>query len=155
MRLPTDTELRAAARGRDDLHDGQPSQRKLSANYELIGLVGERTFSRASGLQMDLSPRIGGDKGIDFRTRLGTLDVKTARGVIYLAVEEHKVRARLYVLAKFIEPCEAELVGWAWDSEVLRSPVGLLPRGSIPSHLLPRAMLRPFGALLSALAAAA
>jgi hypothetical protein len=114
-------ELRRLAARRTQLHNGQRSQRKLSVDYEFVGLIGEYAFSEWSGAPMDRSVRASGDRGVDFTINGNTIDVKTYRKPLHLPVEIGSVFADIYVLARFIPPTKAVLIGWAHGSIVSRA----------------------------------
>lgn len=100
-------------------HISQLSSRPLSTNYEFVGLAGEIAFSLMYGYPIDLRIISSGDKGIDFYTTAGTVDVKTARKPYNLIVEENKVLADIYVLAKYYDETEsAVLIGWEWGENI-------------------------------------
>jgi hypothetical protein len=102
-------------------HEDQYSSRPLSEDYEAIGIFGEIEFACQFGLTIDRALRIDGDDGIDFRTKRGTVDVKTARKAINLIVEESKVYkcADILVLCQFNGfTRQAELIGWQYKDAI-------------------------------------
>jgi len=112
------------AKFRDNTHLNHGSRRPLSEGFEEVGLFGEAEFARAYNLPLDLRAITTGDKGVDFDTIAGTVDVKTARKAFYLIVEEGKVIADIYVLASFNnESKTAHLIGWEYGGEMKKCPV--------------------------------
>lgn len=125
----SDSELLKAARRRATGHNGKRHIRPLVADAKelghwWIGLVGERAFAERFDLPLNLEYYEGAsDSRIDFVLPSGyTVDVKTASKPYGLWVEAYKPMADIFVLALFFRPNKAELLGWAWKSEVLRSP---------------------------------
>lgn len=109
---------------RDRLHQKHASRRPLSQNFEYVGLAGEVAFAKEYNLPLDLRSIASGDKGVDFYTPLGTVDVKTARKPFNMIVEERKVLADIYVLAKYDDQTKtAQLIGWELGSELKKCPV--------------------------------
>jgi hypothetical protein len=129
---------------RDVAHERHASSRKLSEDYDALGIFGECKFAFEFGLQVDKHLRLGGDNGIDFHTRAGTVDVKTARKPFNLLVEQTKVAsaADILVLCQFLGfTVEPVLLGWAYREEVADSPVRDFGYG-ILNHYVPAAELR-------------
>lgn len=141
------TDLRATAEARTSLHQGKASQRQLSEEYELIGLAGEDALAEFCGGEVDITPRPNGDGGTDCHIALFfTVDVKTSRRGIDLLVEAGKVRADIYVAAKY-ENGRARLLGWEWGKVVAQvPPYDVCGRGVI-SHCIPLSKLRPMSEL--------
>lgn len=132
---------------RTSIHEGQASQRKLSKDYEQIGLAGEEEFARQFGqmheVQVDTSDRIGGDGGRDFLIGPGVVDVKTARKPIYLLLEQKPTRADIVVLARYDdETRRATLLGWQWVKTIQKYRVRDMGFGVL-SHAVPLSHLRP------------
>ena len=121
--IPDDM-LRFIAANREESHKNTPSSKPLSEDFELVGLAGEREFSKQYGIPM--CTRLGnrGDGGIDFIFNTRSLDVKTsAKWPRWLLVEPNKHLesgyADIYVLAKANIPepwkkkrISAHLLGW-------------------------------------------
>jgi hypothetical protein len=129
-----------------------PRNRPLSKNYEEVGMWGEWEFGRWSGLMPRLEA--GGDGGYDFVLPMYMrVDVKTSRRGDALLVEQGKVKADLYVLAKCDEEevwtgdketstvFLATLVGWCLATELLATTAMDTGRG-IVNHSVPAAKLR-------------
>lgn len=135
--------LREIARAREELHNGHPSSRPLSEGYEYIGLLGEWVFAMAFGLPIDLTPRANGDKRKDFDTRVGTIDIKTARKPGNLLREAGKPHADILVLAGYNDENESiGFLGWEYDTEMLKCPsrdfgYGILNHYKLVSELHP------------------
>ena len=128
-------DLRRYAAARHNLHKDHASSRPLSIDYELIGLVGEWQFAYEFGMPMDLTPRIGGDGACDFFTPAGSLDVKTARLAFNLLREVDKPHARYLVLAEYTpSPPAARLMGWEYDTQMLRHPMRTFGKHTIVNH---------------------
>jgi hypothetical protein len=113
------------ADNRSRLHEGKPSSRELSEDYQKIGLSGEFAFGAFSGLMPDISERPNGDNGIDFKIKLGfSVDVKTFNKPNNLICEVGKVVADIYILAKRNPdlPTGAELLGWEFGKKLKNAP---------------------------------
>ena len=111
------------AKYRENLHKSHASSRPLSKNYELIGLLGEFEFARVFNMPVDLTMRSDGDKGVDFVTPYGTIDVKTANKAYNLIVEVGKVNADIYVLAQFNQDdLTVKLLGWEYGYRIENCP---------------------------------
>jgi hypothetical protein len=136
------------AKQRMVIHSGHSSRRRLSDDYELLGLVGEAEFARMFHQPLDLERRSGGDGGIDFVIPLAfKVDVKTARNPLHLIQEQGKVAADIYVLARYLESIKrAELIGWEWGPVLARAPVKEFGHG-IVNHFIPADRLRPMSEL--------
>ena len=139
--------LEDLAHRRESLHSGHASQRALSEDYDLVGLAGEQAFAAATGLDVDVAERPAGDRGVDFTVAL-TIDVKTARKPYYLIVEQGKVAAAVYVLARYVDDGPAQMLGWAFGVEVLTWPVRDFGYGVL-NHYRPADQLRGMAPLLS------
>ena len=136
--------LRVVAERRGMVHArGGKAKAGLGADHEYVALVGEWVFSERYGYPIDTADRVGGDNGVDFRVPgVGTVDVKTARKPTWLLVERGKVRADIYVLARYDDASEtAELLGWAWGSDVARAVLRDMGYG-IVSHAIEAGRLR-------------
>lgn len=98
----------------------------------IIGAAGEYKFADTFGLTVDESERWLGDKGIDFVTSIGTIDVKTAQqsgwalSEEYLLVKESSLRehkiADIIVKARIESDGSVELLRWCWSEEVKTWP---------------------------------
>ena len=130
--------IRKMAADREKLHKNHASSRPLSKDYEYIGLKGEEKFAEEFNLVLDGELKPGGDKGHDFSSSLGAIDIKTARKAYNLIVEEGKVRADVYVLAQYEDYTDSvKLLGWASKDEVLEAPVRDFGYG-IMNHYIPK-----------------
>jgi hypothetical protein len=109
---------------RTAIHEGQPSQRAYSPNHDAVGLRGERKFADVYGYDVNLDHHPHGDKGYDFLTPAGSVDIKAARKPWNLLVEAGKPpHAHIYVLAWYKDEGNiAELLGWEYESEMLKCP---------------------------------
>ena len=115
--------LKKIAKDREEIHKNHASSRPLSKNYEYIGLVGESQFAEEFDMALDEELRPQGDGGKDFYSKVGSIDVKTARKAYNLIVEQGKVDSDVYVLAQYSDEDEsAKLLGWAHKDEVLKAP---------------------------------
>lgn len=137
--------LEEEARQRETLHAGQTSRRPLSEGYDLVGLAGEQAFWELTGLPRDDTEHPGGDRGVDFLCPF-TIDVKTARKPTFLLVEQGKIRASVYVLARYVEDQPAEMLGWAFGREVTWWPTKDFGHG-VHSHYRPAQELREIRSL--------
>jgi len=130
--------IRKMAADREELHKNHASSRPLSKDYEYIGLKGEEKFAEEFSLALDKELKPGGDKGHDFSSSIGAIDVKTARKAYNLIVEEGKVRADVYVLAQYEDSSDSvKLLGWASKDEVLKAPKKDFGYGII-NHYIPK-----------------
>ena len=131
------------ARAREKLHANHASNRPLSEDYELVGLMGEAEFSRVFRQPMDLERKPGGDKGIDFIVPLRfKVDVKTFRKPKNLIHEVGKVVADIYVLGSYEDDeSKPELLGWEWGRNLAAAPTRDFGYGVI-NHFIPRDELR-------------
>lgn len=119
------------AERRSGLHAGHSTRRSLSADYDLVGLVGQWEFAKQFVLEIDLTDYPAGDGRINFVTDMGTFSVSTYRKPYNLLREEGKDCARYHVLARFNEKkidwistdYSATLLGWESDEEMLKCPV--------------------------------
>ncbi len=130
---------------RDSLHRNDHSRRPLSSGYELIGILGEIAFAQTYLLPLDTRVRHNGDKGVDFRTPIGTIDVKTAQKAYHLLVEVGKADADIYVLAAY-EAGEVRFLGWEWGRAMTKCPVNEF-RPGLHSHYLPAELLHSMAEL--------
>ena len=121
------------------------SNRPLSYDYEILGLMGEMAFADFSGYEVDTSQRMDGDKGVDFVIDGYTIDVKTARKAYNLIVEVGKVKADFYVLASLVSQYEVELIGWETGREVSSSKTdeGKLFKNNVHNHFIKAVDLQP------------
>lgn len=135
----------------------RPSNRPLSKDYEEVGMWGEWEFGKWCGLMPRLTP--GGDGGVDFVLPVYlTVDVKASKRGDALLVEQGKVRADIYVLAKYEEKKEwtsdkeysmaphTTLLGWATAQELLAISPVMSQRG-IVNHSVPVEKLRTMESL--------
>ena len=127
------------------LHEGQESQRKLSENFQLIGLLGEWAFAKRYGLPFN-DARYGGagDPGYDFEVFGLTIDVKTAVRPVHLFREVNlkKPPADLYVLAgvNFVTRL-VSLKGWEWTAALIDYPIKNYV--GIDNYAMPAKKLKP------------
>jgi len=139
--------LQQIANDRETLHKYHESSRPLSKNYEYVGLKGESQFAKEFGFKIDKTLRPSGDNGKDFETKIGIIDVKTARNAYNLIVEEGKVVSDIYVLAKYIDDTDTvELLGWEYKKEILKAPTRDFGYGII-NHYIPKNKLRSLKSL--------
>lgn len=116
------------------------STRKLSPDYEQVGVEGEIAFHDLTGIELTNGGMSNGsDGGFDFKVDI-TIDVKSFQTPYNLLVEQGKVKATIYVLCKVEKIGEdefkTEFIGWAWAEEVLAAPVKDFGRGVI-NHYIP------------------
>jgi hypothetical protein len=142
-----DETLRRIALMRHAQHVDDPTHRPLSPDYEMVAMIGERSFGRFCGRPIDDALRPAGDGGKDQTIRLRmndggvrefTVDVKTARKPFHLIVEVGKVRADIFVLCCY--RTEA-LLGWAWAQTMRAAPVRDFGYGVL-NHYVPARSLR-------------
>lgn len=117
------TNITCIAEQRTRTHLSHTSTRPLSPDYDYVGVAGEVAFAKEFGLEVDATTRPEGDGRIDFTLPCGTVDVKTARRPFNLLREVGKPHADILVLAGFNDSTgEAYLIGWEWDSEMVKCP---------------------------------
>lgn len=135
---------------RDLAHANHASSRRLSEDYEALGIFGECKFAADFGLRVDRKLRTGGDQGIDFTVGEYTIDVKTARIPNHLLVEVAKIEnaADIFVLCGFggflVEP---RLWGWEYRAAVAEAPAKTFGKHNILNHYIPAQQLRPMATL--------
>ncbi|HET6455543.1 MAG TPA: hypothetical protein VFI02_14150 [Armatimonadota bacterium] len=141
--------IREEADRREALHEKHASSRPLSDDYEFTGLLGEAEFAERLGLEVDIRSLPGGDCGIDFNIPVAvTVDVKTSeKPPKWLLVENGKVRADIYVLARRHKDDSIELLGWARASYILRTPVKDYGNCGIMSYGVPLVDLCPMSSM--------
>jgi len=117
-----DPQLVAARRTR--IHLSHTSIRALSPGYDYVGVAGQIAFAKEFGLEVDTTARPEGDGGVDFTLSNGlTVDVKTYRKPYHLLREVDKPHADILVLAGFDDSTgEAQLIGWEYDTEMVKCP---------------------------------
>lgn len=141
---PSRYDLKALATTRDGFRQGTEHNRELSEDYEFIGLMGELAFHYLTGYALDTNGKPEGDRGIDFYTPAGTVDVKTATELYGLFVEANKqAYADVFVLARWDRTFkEAHLVGWAKLKDVLSHDPKKSKRGVWNHHLAVKGLRR-------------
>jgi hypothetical protein len=143
--------IKKHALDRENIHKNHKSSRPLSINYEYIGLLGEYQFAVEFGFDVDEELRPEGDRGKDFISPLGKIDVKTARKAYNLIVEVGKVDSDIFVLAQYFDESDkVKLLGWATREEVLDAPSKDFGYGII-NHYIPKRGLKPISELKDAL----
>jgi len=113
------------------------------AREDIIGAAGECEFSRLSGIPVETKSLRGGDGGIDFKTHIGTVDVKTFVKPNNLLVLPKDIPhlADFIVLARFnVDTETATLLGYATAADVRASSIRSFGYG--PSHFIPVAALQ-------------
>lgn len=141
----TFSELEEASKRRRAVHRGQESTRRLSDDYDLIGMLGEEAFAWAFGLgarHLELLP--GGDGRVDFTLPLyTTVDVKTYEKPYNLLREAGKPHAEILVLAGFDrERKSVRLIGWEYDRVMQACPTRDFGYG-VTNHYKAASELRP------------
>jgi len=153
-----DGEARRIAEQRQAVHAKHTTPRLYDdpCRENEIGVIGERAFARAFGLQHDDRILAEGDGGCDFRVILGkrnvTIDVKTAARPVYLLVKTADIAsgADLYVLAH-LDRGAVSFVGWETRAIMALMPTAEFSPG-IESHFRHREQLRPMGQLVDLMA---
>jgi hypothetical protein len=132
--------LQEIAASRSRLHANHDSQRKLSPDYEIVGLAGELEFAKSMHIPFVDAYLPGGDRGIDFNTPIGTVDIKTFRRPWSLLVPiGNNHPADIYILAGYQdEGHQATLIGWTYWNIVQQQPVKDFGRGIINHSLAAR-----------------
>lgn len=128
---------------RDGLGRAAATTRLWRPDTDIVGVTGEYAFARAFGIPLEVirSDLGAGDRGIDFRKWLVTIDVKTRSDVRRVLIEGEGAKqplvADMAVLAHYqgrFPEDRAELIGWLWREEIFRMPVVLDQQGE-PRHL--------------------
>jgi hypothetical protein len=118
------------------------------------GALGELGFSAWSGLPMP-PLRIDGDGGVDFRVLFArreiTIDIKTsarARPDLLLPLSRlTKGSAEWLVLARKLNKCQVQLLGWEHKSVIALMPVHDWGNRDRPVYVRPAYQLRPMNQL--------
>ena len=125
------------AKAREYIHKGKRSSRPLSPDYEKVGLAGEAAFAERFKVEVDLTIKPGGSKGINFVINGYKINVMTARKANYLLVEPGKVKADVYVLAAYNDLTkDAYLMGWATKEEIEAASISDIGGFGIKSHAI-------------------
>lgn len=111
-------------------HRADFSQRQFAKNYERIGFEGEWAFAQALHIDIDLSERPYGDRGIDFVVGGKKVDIKSCSSSAANAIAEEmwvevgKCRnAVIYVMATYLERRKgAIIVGWEHGDFIKKYP---------------------------------
>ena len=152
----TDDEIAREAWRREASHHAghrnfRPHVRPVGAN--LMGLRGEQAFAERFDLQVDLTPKLGGDGGRDLEVTLWTntfwdaedfkVDCKAAIFPKDLIVEVGRCLPRvIYVLCRYhADEDRCTLLGWQWGLTLLSSPPKDYGYGII-NYWCPRGLLR-------------
>ena len=108
----------------EQVHAGHKSSRPLSRNYEAIGKAGEVALGRLKGWPVNWDILPGGDDRVDFKTRLTTIDIKTARKPYNLLREVGVDHASVHVLAGYswVDCHRVTIYGWETDETMVRQP---------------------------------
>jgi hypothetical protein len=120
--------LAKLAEEREAFHKKNPEYKikPMTDDYWFDGLVGEYDFSLLTGLPMDLTMRVFGDGGIDFRVGEITIDVKAPKKPVWILCNENKKHhALIIVQGHYIaEPApHALMLSWDYWDEVLKWPI--------------------------------
>ena len=137
------------ARYKDKQH--YANYKPLSKDFAMIGVAGELLFSLETGYAVDTEIKPEGDGGSDFRTPLGTIDVKTGRmgDDPRLLVKAGTVKAFLYVLVEYRDdPPRVKFLGYTEACTVRNHPPAPLNKHDIINHEVPLDILDPVDYLL-------
>lgn len=147
-----DDQISAEAWRREASHRPNHRQHLLPVGAHLRGLRGEEAFAQRYGLAVDLTPRPGGDGGVDvFITVKGQrypVDCKSARIPKELIVRVEACEpGTIYVLCRyFVREDRCECLGWQWGRILMRSKPK--PHGyGVINYWQPRAEIRPMSDL--------
>jgi len=154
---------------REKLHDGQASQRKLSEDYEKVGVKGEAEFCRVFRVRQDMVLRLRGNKGKEYRLTFALCPLCNAPNCIHgrpayrarvrtqawskteWVIEYEKLDADLFVFAFYDrKKDEASLIGWLTVKEIMRFPHSVWPL-TIDNYRFKRRALRGIASLLQLL----
>jgi hypothetical protein len=116
------------------------STRPLRTDMDWLGLLGELAFARRYDLPVRFKDVPEGDRGVDFETPLGWVDVKATPECYdnLLVPADADLRADLYVVARVGRAvC---LSGWCLRAAVERAPVRTL---KIPTRVIAAQNLHP------------
>lgn len=114
VKVPADLveKVKRIAQRREAIHKDHTSSRPLSDGYEFKGLLGEAAFALEFHCDVDWRDLSGGDGGIDFKTSIGTIDIKTAVKAYNLLMEINKQHSDILVLARFESESVIFFCGW-------------------------------------------
>jgi len=121
----------AIARARQVAEQRQTQGRKpgstllLRNDTDWFGILGELAFARRFDLPVRFKDEPLGDKGIDFITPGGTVDVKTGQVgyTDFFVPASNALRADLYVVARYGERQGVELAGWCRRATLQAAPI--------------------------------
>jgi hypothetical protein len=111
---------------------------------DCIGIAGEIAFAKKFNLIIDTTIRPEGDGHVDFKTSIGTIDVKTARKAFNLLVKEWEMPkcADILVLAKFNDYLDIEFLGWETKEKMATMQIKDFGYG-IRNYYRNRVLLKP------------
>lgn len=144
-----DDEAKSMGTLRQDAHKNNTTPRFFDDPTEenTIGVYGEIEFAKEFGLDYDKTARPKGDRGVDFPTKIGTINVKTARKPIFLFVKKFEPKADIYVLAAIDWVTKkVTFLGWEWDSVMRAMPTKDFGYG-IVNHYKRAALLKSMNEL--------
>lgn len=127
-------------------HDLGRNRQKISKsrNRDAKGILGEAAFAEFFDLEIETRNLPEGDGNVDFRTPLGTIDVKVADKPWYLLWQVEKAGTCPDILVLFrYDPFFDDVfpVGWAYGKEVLAAPVRTFEHTNFALH---RSKLKSF-----------
>lgn len=116
---------------------------------DIIGAKGEAYFAKEFNLPMDTRLLPEGNKGVNFVTALGNINVSTARKPYNLLVKVREAHypIDIHVLIHYDEKDNTlSLIGWEYHSEMLKCPTREFGYG-IVNHYKPADDLRDIESL--------
>jgi hypothetical protein len=115
-------EVKKIARERDRIHLGQRSSRRLSKDYDTLGVGAEMQGQVDYGFPWDPNKYESGDGRIDFFFPDGTSgDWKAAHRCYNLLMEADQKHADILIIGLWHEDdvfCRVEWMGWEWGREL-------------------------------------
>ena len=91
---------------------------------DTIGAYGEYAFAKEFNLPFN--SKVGPDKGYDFQTKIGKIDIKTSKTPINMLVKVNDIKKHvtdIYVLAGIRKDNSIYFVGWEYAKEMEKCPV--------------------------------
>lgn len=162
LQLPDDNELTMLAGLMDDVHQGQPDPTAAwrEPSHRLIGLAGERQVARYLRVPMDTTVKPEGSARANLVLSSGVpVDVVTRTRLRFGGLPDLTLKVRdankskqdmILVLAMFKSGGEdPELLGWAWQSKVVKTGIKKTFTGKLENYILRVDQLEPMHLLFT------